>query len=104
MRAGECYHKFWSDKNVSEVIAFRAPMTSHENVCKLKIVDNEETQKWFNYITTCCMLNGWDTTAIRCNGADYDAATFFTTNNPVLLDSFAYKTEYFNGLFCSKML
>ena len=91
LRAGECYHKFWSNKNVSEVIAFRAPMTSHENVCKLRIVDNEDTQKWFNYITTCCILNGWDTTAIRCNGADYDADTFFTTNNQVLLDTFEYK-------------
>lgn len=92
LKAGECYHKYWADKNVPEVIAFRAPMTSHENVCKLRIVDNEDTQKWFKYITTCCMLNGWDTTAIRCNGADYDADTFFTTNNKVLLDSFEYKT------------
>lgn len=92
LKAGECYHKYWSDKNVSEIIAFRAPMTSHENVCKLNVVDNEKTQRWFKYITTCCMLNGWDTTAIRCNGADYDADTFFTTNNKVLLDSFEYKT------------
>ena len=91
LRAGECYHKYWSDKNVSEVIAFRAPMTSHENVCKLNVIDNEETREWFKYITTCCMLNGWDTTAIRCNGADYDADTFFTTNNQILLDSFEYK-------------
>ena len=91
LKSGECYHKYWSDKNVPEVIAFRAPMTSHENVCKLKVVDNEGTQKWFKYITTCCMLNGWDTTAIRCNGADYDADTFFTTNNKVLLDAFEYK-------------
>jgi hypothetical protein len=92
LQSGECYHKFWSDKGVPEVIAFRAPMTSHENVCKLRVIDNAETQRWFQYITTCCMLNGWDTTAIRCNGADYDADTFFTTNNKVLLDSFEYKT------------
>ena len=92
LQAGECYHKFWSDKGVSEVVAFRAPMTSHENVCKLKVVNNTETQEWFKYITTCCMLNGWDTTAIRCNGADYDADTFFTTNNKILLDCFEYKT------------
>ena len=75
LKAGECYHKFWSDKGVDEVIAFRAPMTSHENVCKLKIIDNTNTQVWFEYITTCCMLNGWDTTPIRCNGADYPANT-----------------------------
>ena len=92
LQAGECYHKFWSAKGVSEVVAFRAPMTSHENVCKLRVIDNADTQKWFQYITTCCMLNGWDTTAIRCNGADYDADTFFTTNNKILLDSFEYKT------------
>ena len=92
LKPGECYHRFWSDKGVPEVVAFRAPMTSHENVCKLKIANNEELNKWFKYITTCCMLNGWDTTAIRCNGADYDADTFFTTNNKVLLDSFEYKT------------
>ncbi len=92
LKSGECYHKYWTDKNVSEVIAFRAPMTSHENVCKLKVVCDDEMQKWFKYITTCCMLNGFDTTAIRCNGADYDADTFFTTNNKVLLDSFEYKT------------
>ena len=91
LQPGECYHKYWSNKNVPEVIAFRAPMTSHENVCKLRVVDNEDTQKWFKYITTCCMLNGWDTTAIRCNGADYDADTFFTTDNKVLLDTFEYK-------------
>ena len=91
LKAGECYHKYWLDKNIPEVIAFRAPMTSHENVCKLNIVDNEEARKWFKHITTCCILNGWDTTAIRCNGADYDADTFFTTNNKILLESFEYK-------------
>ena len=92
LKAGECYHKHWSNKNVPEVIAFRAPMTSHENVCKLKVVDSEEMDKWYGHIKTCCLINSWDTTAIRCNGADYDSDSFFTTNNKVLLDSFVYKT------------
>lgn len=92
LKAGECYHKHWEIQNVSEIIAFRAPMTSHENVCKLKVVNSEEMSKWYKYITTCCIINSWDTTAIRCNGADYDSDSFFTTNNKVLLDSFVYKT------------
>ena len=91
LKAGECYHKHWSDKGVSEVVAFRAPMTSHENVCKLTIANTEEMQKWYKYITTCCLFNSWDTTAIRLNGADYDSDSSFTTNNQVLLDSFVYK-------------
>jgi hypothetical protein len=49
-------------------------------------------EKWYGYIKTCCLINSWDTTAIRCNGADYDSDSFFTTDNKVLLDSFEYKT------------
>jgi hypothetical protein len=92
LKAGECYHKYWIDQGVPEIIAFRAPMTSHENVCKLKVVTNEEMEKWYGYIKTCCLFNSWDTTAIRLNGADYDSDSSFTTNNQVLLDSFEYKT------------
>ena len=91
LKAGECYHRYWIDKNVPEVIAFRAPMTSHENVCKLKVVTSEEMEKWYRYIKTCCIFNSWDTTAVRLNGADYDSDTSFTTNNKVLLESFEYK-------------
>lgn len=91
LKAGECYHRYWLDKGVPEVIAFRAPMTSHENVCKLRVVTNEEIEKWYKYIKTCCIFNSWDTTAIRLNGADYDSDSTFTTDNKVLLDSFEYK-------------
>lgn len=92
LKTGQCYHKYWADRDVREIIAFRAPMTSHENVCKLSVINDETVNDWFKYIKTCCILNGWDTTPIRCNGADYDSDTFFTTNNSVLLESFEYKT------------
>ena len=70
MKAGECYHKYWTDKNVDEIVLFRAPMTSHENVQKLKVVASDEMKKWYGYIKTCCLINSWDTTAMRLNGAD----------------------------------
>ena len=70
MKAGECYHKYWTDKNVDEIVLFRAPMTSHENVQKLKVVSSDEMKKWYKYIKTCCLINSWDTTAMRLNGAD----------------------------------
>lgn len=91
MKAGECYHKYWTDKNVDEIVLFRAPMTSHENVQKLKVVASDEMQKWYRYIKTCCLINSWDTTAMRLNGADYDSDTVFSTNNSVLLNAFEYK-------------
>ena len=91
LKAGECYHKYWSDRCVNEIIMFRAPMTSHNNVCKLSVVASEEMKKWYRYIQTCCLINSWDTTAIRLNGADYDSDSIFSTNNKVLLDTFVYK-------------
>ena len=92
LKAGECYHKYWSDRMADEICIFRAPMTSIENVCKLKVVTNPEMEKWYKYIKTCILLNGWDTTAMRCNGEDYDSDSNFCTNNKVLLDAFEYKT------------
>lgn len=91
MKSGECYHKYWTDKNVDEIVLFRAPMTSHENVQKLKVVASDEMQKWYKYIKTCCLINSWDTTAMRLNGADYDSDTVFSTNNDILLNAFEYK-------------
>lgn len=91
MKAGECYHKYWTDKGVDEIVLFRAPMTSHENVQKLKVVASDEMKKWYRYIKTCCLINSWDTTAMRFNGADYDSDTVFSTNNDVLLNAFEYK-------------
>lgn len=92
LNAGECYHKHWIDKGEDEICIFRAPMTSIENVCKLKVVNNPEMEKWYKYIKTCIILNGWDTTAMRCNGEDYDSDSNFCTNNKVLLEAFEYKT------------
>ena len=92
LKAGECYHKYWSDRNTTDICVFRAPMTSIENVCKLKVTTSPEMDKWYKYITTCILLNSWDATAIRCNGEDYDSDSNFCTDNKVLLDAFEYKT------------
>jgi hypothetical protein len=91
LNAGECYHKYWSDRAVEEIILFRAPMTSHNNVCKMQVVASDEMKKWYRYIQTCCLINSWDTTANRLNGADYDSDSVFATNSRVLLDTFEYK-------------
>ena len=92
LKAGECYHQYWIDRDTDEVCIFRAPMTSIENVCKLKVVTSPEMEKWYRYIKTCILLNSWDTTAIRCNGEDYDSDSNFCTDNKILLDAFEYKT------------
>lgn len=76
LKAGECYHKFWSDKGVNEIACFRAPMTSHNNIRKLKPVTDDVKSYWYQYITTCMLLNSWDTTCDALNGADKDLKIF----------------------------
>ena len=72
LHAGECWHKHWLDREVSEVCCFRAPMTSKYNVRKLKIVGTPDMTYWYRYINTCMLLNSWDSTKEALNGADCD--------------------------------
>ena len=72
LHAGECWHKHWLDRGVSEVCCFRAPMTSKYNVRKLKIVGAPDMTYWYRYINTCMLLNSWDSTKEALNGADCD--------------------------------
>ena len=72
LHAGECWHKHWLDRGVSEVCCFRAPMTSKYNVRKLKVVGTPDMTYWYRYINTCMLLNSWDSTAEALNGSDKD--------------------------------
>lgn len=85
LKAGEVYHRYWIDKNVSEIALFRAPMTCHNNIRKRKVVHNDETDFWYRYNTTGIILNSWDTTCDALNGADKDSDAFFTTDHPILV-------------------
>lgn len=87
LEAGEIYHKFWKDKNVKEVVCFRAPMTSHNNVVKQKINCEEDASYWFRYVENAVIINAWDTLCMACNGADLDGDLLFTTNNKVLVET-----------------
>ncbi|NFO24096.1 hypothetical protein FDB03_06260 [Clostridium botulinum] len=69
---GEYYSRAWLDKGVNEVVAFRAPMTNHNNIRIFKFKDNELTRKWYRYMTTCTILNAWDCTMDAMNGMDMD--------------------------------
>ena len=72
LNAGELYHKYWIDKGAKELSCFRAPMTCHNNIRKLRLKSTEEVRYWYQYITTAIILNAWDTTCDAMNGADKD--------------------------------
>lgn len=87
LKVGELYNKYWIDKGADYVSCFRAPMTCHNNICKLKVANTEDMQHWYRYMTTCTILNSWDTTTHATNGADKDGDMYLLTDNKVLVEN-----------------
>lgn len=70
LKAGEIYHKFWADARSEEVACFRAPMSVHNNIVRMKIANSEEMAHWYQYMDTVVLLNSWDTATAALNGCD----------------------------------
>lgn len=70
LKAGECYSKFWIDKDEDEVIAFRSPMTAHSNIRKCKVNNTEDAQYWYQYMSSIFIINSFDAFCIAENGCD----------------------------------
>ena len=85
LKFGEYYSYTWSSKGVDEVVAFRSPMTSHNNIRRFKLKYDDEVREWFKYLRTITVLNAWDTTTDAMNGMDYDSDAIISTNNPIIL-------------------
>lgn len=85
LKKGEYYSRTWLDKGVNKVVAYRSPMTNHNNIKIFRFKDNKEVQKWYRFMTTCTVLNAFDTTMDALNGADFDGDAVITTDNEVLL-------------------
>lgn len=88
LKTGEAYSKYWVDRNVDKVVAFRAPMLTHNNTGLLNIVHNDEIDYWYKYITSTIVLNNFSDICMRECGCDYDSDTFMTTDNKVLVDRY----------------
>lgn len=84
LHAGECYSKFWVDKSDEEVVIFRSPMTSHNNIRKCSVNSSDDCQYWYQYMDTILIINAWDSFCIAENGCDWDSDILFSTNNRIL--------------------
>ena len=87
LKAGEIYSKFWVDKQVRQVVCFRAPMSCHNNIRLVNIANSEDMNYWYQYMTTVNITNCHDAMAHSMNGYDEDGDIMFTTNNEVLIDN-----------------
>lgn len=85
LKAGEVYHKYWIDKGSEEIVCFRAPMTCHNNIRKMRLQKTPEALLWYQYMTTVLIYNAWDSACEAMNGADKDGDTNMCTDNEILV-------------------
>lgn len=72
LKTGEVYSRYWVNENVDKVVTFRAPMSSHSNIKVVKVVNNKDTAKWYQYMGEVFIINDHDTLTHSWNGADMD--------------------------------
>lgn len=85
---GEAYNQFWADLDTDKVACFRAPMTCHNNIRLMRIVNNDNVRHWYRYMRTCTIFNSWDTAAHALNGMDKDGDLVLLTDNKVLVNNY----------------
>lgn len=91
LKSGEIYSRFWKENGSDEVVCFRAPMTCHNNIRKMRVVnDRFSCDYWYRYMNNCVLFNSWDASAFAMNGMDKDGDLVFTTDNEVLLRKYKY--------------
>lgn len=85
LKAGEVYHKYWIEKGADEISCFRAPMTCHNNIRRMRLCKSELAAHWYQYIDTVLIYNAFDTATEAENGADKDGDTNMCTDNPIIV-------------------
>ena len=91
LKAGEIYNKYWIDNGSKDLLCFRSPMSSANNIKCVHPVSDHKTDHWYKYMQTCTIFNSWDTCAAALNGMDFDGDLVFLTDNEVLVRNFRPK-------------
>ena len=85
LKAGEIYNQYWCQNEADDLLCFRAPMTTHENIRLVHPNRSDSAAYWYQYINTATIFNAWDTCCMALNGMDYDGDIVMLTDNPVLV-------------------
>ena len=85
LKSGEIYNEYWCNQPSDELVCFRAPMTCHANIRRVRPNRSDETRYWYRYMNTATIFNSWDTAAHALNGMDKDGDLVMLTDNDVLV-------------------
>ena len=78
----EIYSNYWKSRGVNKVDLCRSPMIDqHEhNPCTV-ILDDEEADYWFKYLSSGIIYSTYDSSTVRHSDADFDGDIVLSTDN-----------------------
>lgn len=70
LKANEVWNGYWANQQSDELLAFRAPMSCHENIRRVRPAKRDDVRWWFRYMQTCTVLSAWSNEMAALNGCD----------------------------------
>lgn len=83
LKKGEIYSNYWNQKQVSKVSIWRNPHIACEWI-NARVVDNEDTQRWFKYQETGIITDIYGTLPLRLGTMDFDGDTIASINSDII--------------------
>ena len=70
LKPHEIFSSFWREQGVSDVVCFRAPMSTAESIVKMHVSDSEIAADWFSNIEGVTLMSSFSGECHSLNGAD----------------------------------
>lgn len=86
LKKGEIYSNYWNIKKVDKVSIWRNPHIACEWI-NAKVVDNENTRKWFKYQDTGIITDIYGTLPLRLGTMDFDGDTVASVSSDIIYNA-----------------
>ncbi len=86
LKKGEIYSNYWNIKKVEKVSMWRNPHIACEWI-NAKVVNNEDTKKWFKYQNSGIITDIYGTLALRLGTMDFDGDTIASVNSDIIYNA-----------------
>lgn len=86
LQKGEIYSNYWNIKRVEKVSIWRNPHIACEWI-NAKVIDNEDTKKWFKYQNSGIVTDIYGTLALRLGTMDFDGDTIASVHSDIIYNA-----------------
>ena len=72
LKEHEHYSQYWNNRNVSKVVAMRAPLTYSSEANLLNLQNNDKVNEWYKYLYSGIVYNVWGVDTMLAADSDFD--------------------------------